>query len=556
MASTPTVFRPIRTNDFQRRSFKAHKNYRVTSTAFTTASGYINHNAIYHALPINVGHIAEDYPVNLSDDTNQHVIWHSLNHRYYKYPYNPVRSAELTNASKTFKHLYESASCLIAPYLQVGDRIKPGSFTGTFTHGHVYNLIDDGNGNLLDTGINSSSFASSSRDIFHLSFNKEFNASILNTSNITIGPGITTTGISLTSGLSAMINSTNSHIRIKHKDKFNKFNRTDDWTIAFWSKISPTSNATHFPILSKGGVQEKLKLNQKTGIIETVDEITSMIGITSSYDNLRTPFIIGFESNNNSGSWHFQSSNGSNSLHMQTNLTDYKATDVDWKHIAIRNSASFCQILVDGIASDASGSIPGGITANMSDMIIGSFISGSMMTPNSELAELRMYDYAVSDTGITSLANRNYLSGQLYQTSIAGNIFYRNGEIVISSPMPKYNTGSGAFNNTFDISYKGTHTIYENEVLIRVPKGQFNASLNPTSTFTPATDKLLTQAEQSNSLPGDHRKTMFTSGKVNPYITTIGLYNDDAQLVAVSKLAQPIQKRDDIDMNFIIRWDY
>ena len=122
--------------------------------------------------------------------------------------------------------------------------------------------------------------------------------------------------------------------------------------------------------------------------------------------------------------------------------------------------------------------------------------------------------------------------------------------------MPKYNTGSGAFNNTFDISYKGTHTIYENEVLIRVPKGQFNASLNPTSTFTPATDKLLTQAEQSNSLPGDHRKTMFTSGKVNPYITTIGLYNDDAQLVAVSKLAQPIQKRDDIDMNFIIRWDY
>jgi hypothetical protein len=122
--------------------------------------------------------------------------------------------------------------------------------------------------------------------------------------------------------------------------------------------------------------------------------------------------------------------------------------------------------------------------------------------------------------------------------------------------MPKYNTGSGAFGNTFDISYKGTHTVYENEVLIRVPKDQFNVSMNPSATYTPATDKLLSISDQSNILPGDTRKTIFTSGVADPYITTIGLYNDKAQLVAVSKLAQPIQKRDDIDMNFVIRWDY
>ena len=281
-----------------------------------------------------------------------------------------------------------------------------------------------------------------------------------------------------------------------------------------------------------------------------------MIGITGSYDNVRTPFVIGFESNNSSGSWHFQSSNGSNSLHIQTDFADYKASDSDWKHIAVRNSSSFCQIFIDGVASDASGSIPAGVTSNDSDIIIGSFISGSMISPNSDLAEIRIYDYAVNSTGLSSLANRNYLTGELYQTSVAGNVFYRNGEIVISSPMPKYNTGSGAFGNTFDVSYKGTHTIYENEVLVRIPKDQFNVSMNPTATYTPATNKLLSRSEQSGSLPGDHRKTMFTSGLVYPYITTIGLYNNDAQLVAISKLAQPIQKRDDIDMNFIIRWDH
>jgi hypothetical protein len=46
------------------------------------------------------------------------------------------------------------------------------------------------------------------------------------------------------------------------------------------------------------------------------------------------------------------------------------------------------------------------------------------------------------------------------------------------------------------------------------------------------------------------------SGTVRPYITTIGLYNDKAELVAIGKLANPVTKLDDVDMNFIIRWDY
>jgi hypothetical protein len=33
------------------------------------------------------------------------------------------------------------------------------------------------------------------------------------------------------------------------------------------------------------------------------------------------------------------------------------------------------------------------------------------------------------------------------------------------------------------------------------------------------------------------------------------LYNDSQELVAVAKLANPTAKRDDVDMNFIIRFD-
>jgi hypothetical protein len=95
-----------------------------------------------------------------------------------------------------------------------------------------------------------------------------------------------------------------------------------------------------------------------------------------------------------------------------------------------------------------------------------------------------------------------------------------------------------------------------------VPAGQFNYTLNPTATYRPGTGaatndcNLSTNGAQSNNEPGDLYLDMFVSGTVGPYITTIGLYNDKAQLLAVGKLANPVTKLDDVDMNFIIRWDY
>ena len=51
-------------------------------------------------------------------------------------------------------------------------------------------------------------------------------------------------------------------------------------------------------------------------------------------------------------------------------------------------------------------------------------------------------------------------------------------------------------------------------------------------------------------------QNQYTGSAWKPYITTIGLYNDEAQLIAIAKLGRAVQKREDVDMNFIIRWDY
>jgi len=92
--------------------------------------------------------------------------------------------------------------------------------------------------------------------------------------------------------------------------------------------------------------------------------------------------------------------------------------------------------------------------------------------------------------------------------------------------------------------------------MVRVPADQLNYTMNPTATYRPASTVNSTSDIEKYNGPGDLFKSMFTSSFVSPYITTVGLYNDKAQLLAVGKLAQPVQKRDDIDMNIIVRWDY
>jgi hypothetical protein len=76
-------------------------------------------------------------------------------------------------------------------------------------------------------------------------------------------------------------------------------------------------------------------------------------------------------------------------------------------------------------------------------------------------------------------------------------------------------------------------------VLTKLDAGDFNMSTNVT----------LTRDDDSTYYS-------FVSGSTfAPYITTIGLYNDAGQLLAIGKLAQPIKKRSDVDMNFLIRLD-
>lgn len=147
-------------------------------------------------------------------------------------------------------------------------------------------------------------------------------------------------------------------------------------------------------------------------------------------------------------------------------------------------------------------------------------------------------------------------------SNVAGNIFYDRGLVILTRDVV-----SGSVLSTFNLSYRSTKTIFENEVFISVLENEFNVSQNPTAVdFTDDGSigkiKLHNIRSTINPLKFGGFADYLYSGSVDPtgsylapYITTIALYDDGLNMVAVAKLPQPIKSLPDYPINFIVRFD-
>jgi hypothetical protein len=147
-------------------------------------------------------------------------------------------------------------------------------------------------------------------------------------------------------------------------------------------------------------------------------------------------------------------------------------------------------------------------------------------------------------------------------SNIKGNIFYDRGLIVLAKDVI-----SGSVLNTFTLNFRSTKTIYENEIFLSVLENEFNVSQNPTAVdFSDDGSigkiKLHNIRSTINPLKVGGFADYLYSGSVDPtgsylapYITTIALYDDGLNMVAVAKLPQPIKSLPDYPINFIVRFD-
>jgi len=90
-------------------------------------------------------------------------------------------------------------------------------------------------------------------------------------------------------------------------------------------------------------------------------------------------------------------------------------------------------------------------------------------------------------------------------------------------------------------SFDSTITIYESQYKCTIRQNEFNCSQNPT----------LISGSSNSGIVYDFA----TGSYFDPYITTVGLYNNNKELLAVAKLAQPLPLSSVTDMNILVNLD-
>lgn len=193
---------------------------------------------------------------------------------------------------------------------------------------------------------------------------------------------------------------------------------------------------------------------------------------------------------------------------------------------------------------------------------IGQYFYGDRIKPGSFELSIDSIIETVKDDALGNL----YVS-QSGTGSFVGNIFYNNGIAVITED----SSSAGA-----DISAKGIKIVGGSEVYVdyssdvKINRHQINVKLEDQdfnySIFNPSMRKAfsatgsVTQSFIDAGLPqsGSNTWTLYNlmgANIIKPYVTSIGLYNDKYELLAVAKLSTPIQRTFDMEQIFIVRFD-
>jgi hypothetical protein len=156
--------------------------------------------------------------------------------------------------------------------------------------------------------------------------------------------------------------------------------------------------------------------------------------------------------------------------------------------------------------------------------------------------------------------NGNMLSG----SQKVGDIIYEHGIIVLTSDgiepiggedgygFITYGTGvygitDETFINNFitnsniTCSFESTTTIYESQYKCTLRQNEFNFTQNPT---------IISGSSLDSTLYGFATGSYFT-----PYVTTVGMYNNAKELIAVAKLAQPLPISQVTDTSILVNLD-
>ena len=155
---------------------------------------------------------------------------------------------------------------------------------------------------------------------------------------------------------------------------------------------------------------------------------------------------------------------------------------------------------------------------------------------------------------------------------ICGNIFYQHGIAVIIDDTAgvgdvygtgvygtsEYGIGDLTFVTNFitssnvTCSFSSSYTIYETQYKCTMRENEFNFTLNPSIS---SGSVAISSSIGTFYTPGQYLENFATASYFSPYVTTVGLYNDNQELLAVAKLSQPLPVSPTTDTTILINLD-
>ena len=517
-----TLFKPIDANDVNITAFNSYKSWSIESgsTVHTAISSrYINERNYKLLTTI------DDY----------FRYYQSIDLLFYKNN-NPLQCFGTYN-SKTDRYLYQSASIFSIEYKKIGDGIKPKSFRlETVAGAYTLDLKSDMYGNIYDSSLNTSSIITNVQ--FYEGFNQYFNPekTPYNT------PWLT----DLSKPYDRFFSGSNDYVefvpgvlsnQLKSIGHCAQFNGSGSLVVPGESFNGYYDNLSNYAISFFVSGSEADVLNNRSIICK---------------NGTKSPFHIALQPDHTIGFYvHFANNVASMNSYIDTRTTNniyvksLTAVSSSWNHVVCQKSGSFLQIYVNGVleASQNFTQLSGSFDTLKKINTDGTVYIGGWPDTQSKpynyvgkLDELRVYNKSLTANQINYLGDLSE-TGSMLQTNNVGNIFYKQGIGVITSPNYIYHD---ILNTPYIITYKSTVTRYELSVLAKVQASDFNLSMN--SSMIDDTGKR-------------YDTELISSENFTPYITTIGLYNSKGELLVIGKLAQPIKKINNIDINFLVKLD-
>jgi len=179
-------------------------------------------------------------------------------------------------------------------------------------------------------------------------------------------------------------------------------------------------------------------------------------------------------------------------------------------------------------------------------------------------------------TGVSIIGLVDDGEGGLYTSgssprNYVGDIIYPHGMIIItdqnyidllnimwvpSAVGPKDTTLQNRKN--LKLSWQSSQPIFTHNYHCRIRESEYNFTYNPTNlsgSIGTVYDSNKDIYSTSGSIIKGDKNINVTGSAFQPYITTVGLYNDANQLIAVGKMSQPVPKPANTEMTIIVKID-